>query len=250
MLARAATRRRGDRHQRGARRHRPAPVRHGRRPVRPRPRRRRGPRAERRRAGPARRRRRAPARRGPHGDAVPPRHPHGHRARLRRRLAGAARALRPPAAGRRAGAGDRLAERRLPGVPLLVGSLGAGSTTRAPASAARAGRPGHAARATACAAPASAAALRAIADGGRDGFYGGAFGDGLLRPGPRAGSPPTTWRRRRPSGSTPLRADGVGHELWTIPPNSQGYLLLGAARARRRGSTCPTIPTTRSGPTC
>ena len=40
-----------------------------------------------------------------------------HRARLRRRLGGAARALRPPAAVGAARAGDRAGRRRLPGQP-------------------------------------------------------------------------------------------------------------------------------------
>lgn len=76
--------------------------------------------------------------------------------------------------------------------------------------------------------PGVARALTAIADGGRDAFYQGAFGQGLLALG--AGeytpadfaNPLATW------------VDAIGvrvwdHDVWTVPPNSQGYLTIGAA---------------------
>ena len=64
-------------------------------------------------------------------------------------------------------------------------------------------------------------------------------------PAARATSPPTTSAGSRPTGSTRSALDVWGHRLWTIPPNSQGYLTLAdawiAARparpARSRRST-------------
>lgn len=79
--------------------------------------------------------------------------------------------------------------------------------------------------------PGVAAALRAIVDDGRHGFYEGAFGHGLLRLG--AGEyGPDDLRRPLADWVEPLRAEAWGHVLWTAPPASQGYLtLLGAAIA-------------------
>jgi gamma-glutamyltranspeptidase/glutathione hydrolase len=76
--------------------------------------------------------------------------------------------------------------------------------------------------------PGAAAALRAIAAEGRDGFYGGAFGSGLIELG--AGeytdadlvAPLATW-------VDPITVEAWGHRLWTMPPASQGYLTLAAA---------------------
>jgi len=76
--------------------------------------------------------------------------------------------------------------------------------------------------------PGVARALRAVAEGGRDGFYLGEFGEGLQELG--AGTytredldtPGSTW-------VAPLSTAAFGRVLHTIPPNSQGYLLLGAA---------------------
>ena len=76
--------------------------------------------------------------------------------------------------------------------------------------------------------PGSARALEAVAGGGRDAFYGGEFGDGLLR---LAGglfspedlaTPVADWVE-------PATVEAWGHRLWTVPPNSQGYLILAAA---------------------
>ncbi|HVE94042.1 MAG TPA: gamma-glutamyltransferase [Acidimicrobiales bacterium] len=71
-------------------------------------------------------------------------------------------------------------------------------------------------------------ALRSIAAGGRSAFYEGAFGAGLLELG--AGwfeaedlaAPQAEW-------VDTLGRTALGHVLWTIPPNSQGYLALAAA---------------------
>jgi gamma-glutamyltranspeptidase/glutathione hydrolase len=76
--------------------------------------------------------------------------------------------------------------------------------------------------------PGVAAALATIAEHGRDGFYQGEFGAGLLTLG--AGeyaaadlaTPLATWVE-------PIGLPVWGHHVWTVPPNSQGYLTIGAA---------------------
>ena len=76
--------------------------------------------------------------------------------------------------------------------------------------------------------PGVARALRAIVAEGRDGWYGGEFGEGLLAVG--AGeyvpgdltTPLADWVE-------PLGLRAWGHDLWTVPPNSQGYLTLAGA---------------------
>jgi gamma-glutamyltranspeptidase/glutathione hydrolase len=119
-----------------------------------------------------------------------------------------------------------LAEDGFPASPLLVGSAAmvdplARETLFELCSQAR--RPGER-----VVRPGVARALRAIADGGRDAYYRGEFGDGLLRLG-------DGWftdddlAANRAEWVTPLRAAAFGVDLWTIPPNSQGYLTLGGA---------------------
>jgi len=72
--------------------------------------------------------------------------------------------------------------------------------------------------------------LRTIAIRGRDGFYGGEFGEGLvaLGAGQYAASdlatPLATWEE-------PLTASVFGVDMHTIGPNSQGYLTLAGAIA-------------------
>src|SRR4051794_7162148 len=76
--------------------------------------------------------------------------------------------------------------------------------------------------------PGVARALDAVGTDGRDGFYGGEFGTGLVELG--AGeydaadlvTPNADWVE-------PLGLDVWGHRLWTVPPNSQGYLTLAGA---------------------
>ncbi len=76
--------------------------------------------------------------------------------------------------------------------------------------------------------PGTARAFKAILKHGRDGFYRGEFGEGLLALG--AGEytqddlskPIARW-------VAPLRAEAFGHVLWTVPPTSQGYLTLAGA---------------------
>ena len=77
--------------------------------------------------------------------------------------------------------------------------------------------------------PGVALAFAAIVEHGRSGFYEGAFGDGLLDLG--AGEY-TADDLSRPLADwvEPLAARAWDHDLWTIPPNSQGYLTLLGAR--------------------
>jgi gamma-glutamyltranspeptidase/glutathione hydrolase len=73
--------------------------------------------------------------------------------------------------------------------------------------------------------PGLASALRAIVADGRDGFYGGAFGEGLLAIGPAWFSADDL----ATSGAAwvdPLAGDVWGHRVHTLPPNSQGYVTL------------------------
>ena len=119
-----------------------------------------------------------------------------------------------------------LAERGFPSSPLLIGALartdpqGLRNLHELASQATRAGavvrRPGV------------ARALRAVADGGRDAFYLGEFGDGLRALGGDLFSNADLAHR---SGDwvTPLHARAFGVDLHTIPPNSQGYLTLGGA---------------------
>jgi gamma-glutamyltranspeptidase / glutathione hydrolase len=76
--------------------------------------------------------------------------------------------------------------------------------------------------------PRVARTLRAIAGGGRDAFYGGAFGQALLEVGDGVFREAdlthdlAVW-------DEPLRLRAWGHDLWTVPPPSQGYLALAGA---------------------
>jgi gamma-glutamyltranspeptidase/glutathione hydrolase len=82
--------------------------------------------------------------------------------------------------------------------------------------------------------------LRAIADQGRNGFYGGEFGAGLLDVG-RGHLTAADLERSQADWVAPLSTDAFGVQLHTIPPNSQGYLLLGAAGLAAR-CTLPDDP--------
>lgn len=76
--------------------------------------------------------------------------------------------------------------------------------------------------------PGVARMLDAVARDGRRGFYEGEFGEGLLALGEGEytpddlSSPSANWVE-------PLELDVWGHTLWTVPPNSQGYLTLSSA---------------------
>ena len=73
--------------------------------------------------------------------------------------------------------------------------------------------------------PGVARTLDAIVGSGRDGFYGGEFGAGLLELGGGEFTPDDL-RRSSADWVAPLGARIFGHDVWTAPPNSQGYLTL------------------------
>ncbi|MDQ1695986.1 MAG: gamma-glutamyltranspeptidase / glutathione hydrolase [Frankiaceae bacterium] len=76
--------------------------------------------------------------------------------------------------------------------------------------------------------PGVARCLDAVVAAGRDGFYGGEFGAGLLEVG--AGEFTTEdLARDNADWVEPLGLDVWGRRLWTVPPNSQGYLTLAGA---------------------
>ncbi len=77
--------------------------------------------------------------------------------------------------------------------------------------------------------PGTAQALDGIAHSGRDSFYGGEFGAGLIELGGglfNAGDLATS----QANWESPLSADAFGVTLHTIGPSTQGYLVLGASR--------------------
>lgn len=76
--------------------------------------------------------------------------------------------------------------------------------------------------------PGSATSLGAIIANGRSGFYQGAFGEGLLELG-NGLFKRSDLARSQASWVEPLRSAAWGHDLWTTPPPSQGYLTLAAA---------------------
>lgn len=76
--------------------------------------------------------------------------------------------------------------------------------------------------------PGVARTLAAIARDGRDGFYGGEFGEGLLALG-RGEYDVADLLRRQADWVEALGLDVWGRTLWTAPPNSQGYLTLAGA---------------------
>jgi len=83
--------------------------------------------------------------------------------------------------------------------------------------------------------PGVARMLAAVADGGRAAFYQGEFGERLLEAGRGEYSPDDL---AQPSADW-VDALGLrvwGHDVWTIPPNSQGYLSLAAAGIAERVS--------------
>jgi gamma-glutamyltranspeptidase/glutathione hydrolase len=120
----------------------------------------------------------------------------------------------------------RLAASGFPASPLLVASLRTlDDDAQASFSdlAEQATTPGAAVRR-----PGVALTLQAIAAGGREGFYGGAFGEGLLTLGDGLFTADDL-DRAQADWVAPLTAQAFGVELATIGPNSQGYLFLGAA---------------------
>ncbi len=124
-----------------------------------------------------------------------------------------------------------LAANGFPASPLLVASLGrldqvsreqlGELVEQATRAGARVRRPGV------------ALVLAGLARGGRDSFYRGAFGDGLVELGDGLfteqdlATSQATWEE-------PLTARAFGVDLHTIGPNSQGYLTLGGCRLAER----------------
>ena len=120
----------------------------------------------------------------------------------------------------------RLAADGFPASPLLVASLGllddAGREQLAEI-ATQAARPGAPVRRAGV-----AFALQGIAFGGRNAFYGGAFGEGLVALGDGWFSE-SDLVTSQADWVEPLEVDAFGAQLFTMPPNSQGYLMLGIA---------------------
>ena len=77
--------------------------------------------------------------------------------------------------------------------------------------------------------PGVARTLEAIAEGGREAFYEGEFGEGLRRIGDGLFSAEDL-RRPQADWVDALGIDLWDHVAWTVPPASQGYLTLAAAR--------------------
>jgi gamma-glutamyltranspeptidase/glutathione hydrolase len=73
--------------------------------------------------------------------------------------------------------------------------------------------------------PGVAMALESILRHGRAGFYQGPFGEGLLALG-NGEYVPADLEHPLAEWVEPLHAHVWGHDVWTIPPNSQGYLTL------------------------
>jgi len=121
----------------------------------------------------------------------------------------------------------RLAEDGFPASPILAGAMSFLDDTAAEnlhELADQATRPGARVRR-----PGIARTLTAIARGGRDAFYRGEFGEGLLRLGDGLFEP-IDLTHSSADWVAPLSTRVFGVDLHTIPPNSQGYLALGSAR--------------------
>jgi gamma-glutamyltranspeptidase/glutathione hydrolase len=89
--------------------------------------------------------------------------------------------------------------------------------------------------------PGVAAALEALAAGGRDAFYLGPFGEGLLRVGDGLFTDDDL-ARSQADWAEPLELEVWGHVVHTTPPPSQGYLTL-AGSAVAAGLDLPDDPT-------
>jgi len=76
--------------------------------------------------------------------------------------------------------------------------------------------------------PGVARALEAIASGGRAGFYEGEVGQALLTTGAELFSPQDL-AVSQANWVEALGLEAFGRMLWTVPPNSQGYLALSSA---------------------
>ena len=174
-------------------------------------------------------------------DAVPPRHPRGHGARLRRRLGRAARAVRRARRSPRARPGDPPRRRRLPRQPAARRSLVGCSTTPAERTCTRSSA-GDARRARSCAGRAWLGPCGPSSTTGAAAFYGGEFGGGLARcrrrllhrrgPRPLAGRLGRRRSRRLRSASAPhdpTQLAGISHAR-----ELRGWPTVRPARRSRR----------------
>ncbi|MGB0112026.1 MAG: gamma-glutamyltransferase [Ilumatobacteraceae bacterium] len=121
----------------------------------------------------------------------------------------------------------RLAADGFPASPLLVGSLrrlDAPSRSHLAELATQATSTGAVVRR-----PGAALVLAGLPVSGRDGFYGGAFGDGLIEVGDGLFTRDDL-DARHADWVDPLTTNAFGVDMHTIGPNSQGYLTLAAAR--------------------
>ena len=89
-------------------------------------------------------------------------------------------------------------------------------------------------------APALAATLEAVGAGGRGGFYGGAFGDALV--GMDGDVIVEDVRQAQARWVHPISIDVWGHRAWTVPPPSQGYLILAGAAIAERAAAGRSFP--------
>jgi gamma-glutamyltranspeptidase/glutathione hydrolase len=76
--------------------------------------------------------------------------------------------------------------------------------------------------------PGVARSLDAVVTDGRSGFYGGEFGKGLLHLG-NGEYDARDFEHVNADWVTPLSVDVWDRRVWTVPPNSQGYLTLAGA---------------------
>jgi len=76
--------------------------------------------------------------------------------------------------------------------------------------------------------PGSARSLRAVVERGRSGFYEGEFGEALIEVG-RGEFSDADLATSQAGWVSPLGLGVWGHDVWTTPPNSQGYLSLAGA---------------------
>lgn len=94
--------------------------------------------------------------------------------------------------------------------------------------------------------PELAATLTDVARGGRDAFYCGDFGAGLMQLG-SGEYEPDDLSSSQARWVPPLGADLWGHRIWTAPATSQGYLtLLAGSIAEQRGIGGDNSPGPRS----
>jgi gamma-glutamyltranspeptidase/glutathione hydrolase len=91
--------------------------------------------------------------------------------------------------------------------------------------------------------PGQARTLRGLVDGGRQAFYQGEFGRALVDLGQGVYAP-GDFETSAVQWCDPLRLRVWGHDLWTVPPPSQGYLTLASSWIAERAGlgTDPSDP--------